>query len=53
VKANLKANADSTIDLYFGPKPPKGLESNRIPTGEVFFLFFRLYGPEQALVQKT
>jgi hypothetical protein len=52
-KADLKANADGTIDLYFGPKPPKGLESNWLPTGEDFFLIFRLYGPEQALFEKT
>ena len=52
-KAELKANADGTIDLYFGPKAPAGMESNWIPTGEDFFLIFRLYGPEQALFDKT
>ena len=52
-KADLKANADCTIDLYFGPKAPAGMESNWIPTGEDFFLIFRLYGPEQALFDKT
>lgn len=52
-KADLKANADGTIDLYFGPKAPAGMESNWIPTGEDFFLIFRLYGPEQALFDKT
>ncbi len=52
-KADLKANADGTIDLYFGPKAPAGMESNWIPTGEDFFLIFRLYGPEKALFAKT
>ena len=52
-KAELKQNADGTIDLYFGPKPPEGMESNWLPTGEDFFLIFRLYGPEQALFDKT
>ena len=52
-KAALKANEDGTIDLYFGPKPPKGMESNWLPTGEDFFLIFRLYGPEPALFEKT
>lgn len=52
-KADLKANADGTIDLYFGPKAPAGMESNWIPTGEDFFLIFRLYGPEKALFDKT
>ncbi|NLR90682.1 DUF1254 domain-containing protein [Flammeovirga agarivorans] len=41
----LKKNKDGSVDIYFGPKPPKGLESNWIPTGEDFFLLFRLYGP--------
>ena len=52
-KAELKQNADGTIDLYFGPKPPKDMESNWLPTGEDFFLIFRLYGPEPALFNKT
>jgi len=52
-KAQLKLNPDGTVDLYFGPKPPAGLESNWIATGEDFFLCFRLYGPEKALFEKT
>ena len=52
-KADLRANADGTIDLYFGPKPPEGMETNWLPTGEPFFLIFRLYGPEKALFEKT
>jgi hypothetical protein len=52
-KAELKQNADGTIDLYFGPKPPKDMESNWLPTGEDFFLIFRLYGPEPPLFNKT
>lgn len=52
-KAGLKANEDGTIDLYFGPKPPKGMEANWLPTGENFFLIFRLYGPEKALFDKS
>ena len=38
---------------YFGPKAPKGNESNWIPTGEDFFLLFRLYGPESKDFYKT
>jgi len=45
--------ADGTIDLYFGPKAPKGMESNWLRTGEDFFLIFRLYGPGPALFDKT
>jgi hypothetical protein len=52
-KAELKSNPDGTVDLYFGPKAPQGLESNWIPTGEDYFLIFRLYGPEPALFKKT
>jgi hypothetical protein len=52
-KANLKKNEDGTIDLYFGPKAPAGMESNWLPTGESFFLIFRLYSPEAALFDKT
>ena len=41
------------MDLYFGPKAPEGLESNWIPTGEDYFLIFRLYGPDNAVFEKT
>ena len=28
----MKKNADGSVDIYFGPKPPAGLEANWIPT---------------------
>jgi hypothetical protein len=31
-KPNMKANADHSVELFIGPKAPKGLESNWIPT---------------------
>jgi len=49
----LQANADGSVDIYFAPQPPAGRESNWIPTGEDFFLLFRLYGPEKPLFEKT
>lgn len=52
-KKNLKTNQDGSIDIYFGTKSPKGLESNWIPTGEDFFLLFRFYGPQKPLFEKT
>ncbi len=52
-KANLKQNADGTIDIYLGPTAPQGLECNWLPTGEDFLLIFRRYGPEPALFNKT
>jgi len=42
----MQVNEDGSYDVYFAPKPPKGKESNWIPTGEDFFLLFRLYGPD-------
>jgi hypothetical protein len=47
----LKANADGTHDIYFGPTPPRGMESNWVQTGEDFFLIFRLYGPAKEVVE--
>jgi hypothetical protein len=47
----LKANADGTRDIYFGPTPPKGMESNWVQTGEDFFMIFRLYGPAKEVVE--
>lgn len=50
---NLKANADGTKDIYFGPKAPKGMESNWVQTGEDWFMLFRLYGPEKSVLTQT
>ena len=49
----MKKNNDGSVDVYFAPKAPTGLESNWIPTGEDFFLLFRLYGPDKPLFNKT
>ena len=46
-------NDDGSVDVYFAPNTPQGMESNWIPTGEDFFLLFRLYGPDQPLFEKT
>ena len=45
-------NDDGSVDVYFAPNAPQGMESNWIPTGEDFFLLFRLYGPGEALFKK-
>jgi len=44
----LQKNADGSVDIYFGPKAPKGKESNWLPTDPKrrFFLLSRFYGPE-------
>jgi hypothetical protein len=51
---SMKKNPDGSLDLYFGPKAPKGLESNWIPTeGKVPMPLLRLYGPQDAFWDKT
>lgn len=52
-KKSMKVNEDGSVDVYFAPDAPEGFESNWIPTGEDFFLLFRLYGPEKALTDKS
>ena len=49
----MKVNSDGSVDVYFAPTPPEGMESNWIPTGEDFFLLFRLYGPDKPLFDKS
>jgi len=51
--ATMATNSDGSVDVYFAPAAPQGRESNWIPTGEDFFLIFRLYGPEEPLFNKT
>ena len=47
----LKVNEDGSIDLYFGPAAPEGLENNWIETlpNKGFFVWFRAYHPTEAL----
>jgi hypothetical protein len=52
--AALQMNDDGSVDIYFGEKPPTGLDSNWIPTaGEDFFVLFRFYGPEESFFNKS
>jgi len=46
-KKDIKINKDGGATVYFGPKPPKGHESNWIQTmpGKGFTILLRLYGP--------
>lgn len=52
---NLVKNKDGSVDLYFGPKAPKGKENNWIQTnpGQSFFIYLRLYGPEKAYFDQS
>jgi hypothetical protein len=53
--AEVQKNPDGSADVYFGPKPPIGEESNWVPTDPkgTFEVMFRLYGPEKPLFDKT
>ncbi|HCS44718.1 MAG TPA: hypothetical protein DIW52_18135, partial [Pseudomonas sp.] len=48
-------NDDTSVDLYFGPKPPPGKESNWVQTlpDKGWNTLFRLYGPLDAWFNKT
>jgi hypothetical protein len=43
----VKKNADGSVDVFFGPKAPDGMESNWVQTipGKGWFMILRLYGP--------
>jgi hypothetical protein len=51
----LQKNTDGSVDIFFGPEPPAGRESNWVPTDPKgrFEVLFRFYGPEKALFDKT
>jgi hypothetical protein len=51
----LKKNGDGSVDVYFGSTPPTGQESNWLytPEGEPWTPWFRFYGPEKALFDKS
>jgi hypothetical protein len=55
IDKGLETNADGTVDIYIGPKPPKGKEGNWIPTaeGKPFYMLFRFYGAEAPVFTKT
>jgi hypothetical protein len=51
----IKTNADGSVDVWFGPKPPAGMEKNWEQTipGKGWFTIFRLYGPLEPWFNKT
>lgn len=51
----LLTNADGTIDVFFGPKPPAGKEVNWVQTvpGTGWNTILRLYGPLEPWFAKT
>jgi len=52
---DLMVNRDGSVDLFFGPKAPKGKEKNWIQTvpGKGWFAILRLYGPLEPWFDKT
>jgi len=51
----VKTNADGSVDVYFGPRAPAGMENNWVQTipGKGWFMLFRLYGPLEPWFDKT
>ncbi len=51
----VKANADGSTDIYFGPTAPKGKADNWLQTvpGKGWWMILRLYSPEASFFDKT
>jgi hypothetical protein len=54
-KEDIVKNDDGSIDVYFGPKAPKGHEANWVQTNadKGWFAYFRFYGPTEAFFDKS
>jgi hypothetical protein len=56
-RMDLAENDDGSVDLYFGPEPPRDekLKSNWIKTvpGEGWFTYFRLYAPTEPYFDRS
>jgi hypothetical protein len=54
-RGDIIKNSDGSVDLYFGPTAPKGMEKNWIKTvpDESWFAYFRLYGPLDKFFDRT
>jgi hypothetical protein len=55
LKEGVVINADSSVDVWFGPTAPEGHEANWVQTvpGKGWNALLRLYGPGQAWFDKT
>ncbi|MCB1071209.1 MAG: DUF1254 domain-containing protein, partial [Kiritimatiellae bacterium] len=51
----VKINADGSVDVFFSPKAPAGMENNWVQTipGKGWFMILRLYGPLEPWFDKT
>ncbi|MHA2183257.1 MAG: DUF1214 domain-containing protein, partial [Promethearchaeota archaeon] len=54
-KGEFKVNEDGSVDIYFGPEAPTGMERNWVETvpGKNWFTIFRLYGPLEPWFDKS
>jgi hypothetical protein len=54
-RQDLIKNADGSIDLYYGPKAPKGKEKNWVQTipGQGWWVYLRFYAPTKAYFDKS
>jgi hypothetical protein len=54
-RQDLIKNADGSVDLYYGPKAPKGKEKNWVQTipGQGWWVYLRFYAPTQAYFDKS
>jgi len=52
---DLKINADGSVDVFFAPKAPAGMEHNWVQTipGKGWFMILRLYGPLEPWFNQT
>lgn len=55
LRKDIVINPDSSVDIWFGPKPPVGKEANWIQTvpGKGWFLMLRMYGPLEPWFDRT
>jgi len=52
---DVKVNADGSVDVYFGPEAPAGMEHNWVQTipGKGWFMILRLYAPLEPWFNQT
>jgi hypothetical protein len=52
---DMQKNADGSVDIYFGPEPPAGKDTNWVPTDPArkFELMFRVYAPRKEFFDKV
>ena len=51
----IQVNSDGSIDVYFAPEAPEGMESNWVESlpGKSWFIILRAYGPLEPWLEKT